>query len=1055
MVDSDGDGVDDSADGCPLDATKAAPGICGCGTADTDDDGDGTVNCNDGCKNDASKTSPGVCGCGNADTDSDGDGTPDCNDECDGDPAKTAPAVCGCGIADTDSDSDGTPDCNDGCVSDASKTAPGVCGCGMADTDSDSDSTPDCNDGCVGDALKTSPGICGCGVADTDSDSDGTPDCNDECNSDPTKTAAGACGCGVADTDSDSDGTLDCNDGCVSDASKTSPGACGCGTADTDSDSDGTPDCNDECDSDAAKTAPGVCGCGIADTDSDSDGTPDCNDECDSDAAKTSPGVCGCGIADTDSDGDGTLDCNDGCDNDASKTSPGACGCNIADTDSDGDGTPDCDDGCDNDASKTSPGTCGCGVPDAVDSSGDTICGAQDCIVSAWSSWSACSVACGGGLSSRTRTVTSHASNGGASCPTLVEHVPCGELSCPRELPVLLRLCVCTWWCVHGSFRCTAVVDCVVGAWTQWSACSDACGGGGRLRHRPILVASENGGAVCPDLIEQEACGVDTCSNTGACANCWPGSQGPCQSGIGVCYAANAGTSICPAGTASCGSASPTPCVVDPWSEWGKCTATCGGGTQLRTRGVSSPASHGGDACGDLFESRTCNTDACSVPVACEVSEWGAWDECSVDCGGGTQSRARSVVVPASGGGAACPLLTESRTCNDDACVGEPVDCVISEWGPWSECVAGSADQSRSRSVVTPASNGGSACPSELVQTRTSVCVVDCVASEWSDWGPCSLACGGGVQDRSRSVDVVAQNGGLACGALSESRGCNSEACAAECASCFPGSSGNCRSVFNVCYAAAGGVCPAGTVACTGLAGVLSVATTGTPQGAVRGRIEVHDTPGDFPHTTESWASSPLLHSFRVVVARLLSSPSRHEVTPAHVVAGLAEVSGDMAVVDIEVLSFAANDVLGRPATRSPADLALQLSSAVINGSLALDLKAAGVINASSVGTVAMAEALSVEAARGDENDIANSEGGPESDPADAPSNHTYLWLALGGAAVVAIAAVVVAVGRKRPTRVQTLPTVHAMPQRPRVASVPPLATVAEGNTGSGRVVWE
>ena len=653
-----------------------------------------------------------------------------------------------------------------------------------------------------------------------------------------------------------------------------------------------------------------------------------------------------------------------------------------------------------------------------------------DCVASEWSDWGPCSLACGGGVQDRSRSVDVVAQNGGLACGALSESRSCNAFACPLG------------------------VDCELSAWSAWGACSSSCGGGTRVRQRNVETPRSGAGQSCPSLVEDEPCNIDTCApGTAACTGCWFGTSGPCISSSTVCFAYFPNTLMCPGGTTECADASPVACVVDPWSEWGECTATCGGGTQLRTRGVSSPASHGGDACGDLFESRTCNTAACSVPVACEVSEWGAWDECSVDCGGGTQSRARSVVVPASGGGAACPLLTESRTCNDDACVGEPVDCVISEWGPWSECVAGSADQSRSRSVVTSASNGGSACPSELVQTRTSVCVVDCVASEWSDWGPCSLACGGGVQDRSRSVDVVAQNGGLACGALSESRGCNSEACAAECASCFPGSSGNCRSVFNVCYAAAGGVCPAGTVACTGLAGVLSVATTGTPQGAVRGRIEVHDTPGDFPHTTESWASSPLLHSFRVVVARLLSSPSRHEVTPAHVVAGLAEVSGDMAVVDIEVLSFAANDVLGRPATRSPADLALQLSSAVINGSLALDLKAAGVINASSVGTVAMAEALSVEAARGDENDIANSEGGPESDPADAPSNHTYLWLALGGAAIVAIAAVVVAVGRKRPTRVQTLPTVHAMPQRPRVASVPPLATVA-GNTGSGRVVW-
>jgi len=54
-------------DECPDDPDKTAPGICGCGTPDTDDDNDGTPNCDDACPQDNTKTEPGICGCGNKD----------------------------------------------------------------------------------------------------------------------------------------------------------------------------------------------------------------------------------------------------------------------------------------------------------------------------------------------------------------------------------------------------------------------------------------------------------------------------------------------------------------------------------------------------------------------------------------------------------------------------------------------------------------------------------------------------------------------------------------------------------------------------------------------------------------------------------------------------------------------------------------------------------------------------------------------------------------------------------------------------------------------------
>ena len=132
--DSDGDGVRDSVD------------ICAGFDDNLDQDADGTPTGCDQCDDDATKIAPGACGCGNPDLDEDNNSVIDCleTDACPDDPNKDQPGVCGCGIADTDTDSDSTLDCNEECDSDPNKTEAGVCGCGIADIDSNENSIVDC-----------------------------------------------------------------------------------------------------------------------------------------------------------------------------------------------------------------------------------------------------------------------------------------------------------------------------------------------------------------------------------------------------------------------------------------------------------------------------------------------------------------------------------------------------------------------------------------------------------------------------------------------------------------------------------------------------------------------------------------------------------------------------------------------------------------------------------------------------------------------------------------------------------------------------------------------
>ncbi|HMI91949.1 MAG TPA: lectin-like protein, partial [Polyangiales bacterium] len=80
-------------DECPNDASKIAPGQCGCGSPDLDADSDGFAVCNDACEGNPGKQAAGMCGCAVAETDADGDTVPDCIDQCPRDPTLSSPCL--------------------------------------------------------------------------------------------------------------------------------------------------------------------------------------------------------------------------------------------------------------------------------------------------------------------------------------------------------------------------------------------------------------------------------------------------------------------------------------------------------------------------------------------------------------------------------------------------------------------------------------------------------------------------------------------------------------------------------------------------------------------------------------------------------------------------------------------------------------------------------------------------------------------------------------------------------------------------------------------------
>ena len=109
----------------------------------------------------------------------------------------------------------------------------------------------------------------------------------------------------------------------------------------------------------------------------------------------------------------------------------------------------------------------------------------------------------------------------------------------------------------------------------------------------------------------------------------------------------------------------------------------------------------------------------------------------------------------------------------------EAVDCVVSDWGLFSDCTqaCGGGYMWRNRTII-PAKNGGY-CPVnesyvlEEALCNTHDCPLDCRLEEWGDWSACSAECAGGAHTRKRGVIEYDAYGGVECGNTTETLPCN------------------------------------------------------------------------------------------------------------------------------------------------------------------------------------------------------------------------------------------------------------------------------------------
>uniref|UniRef100_A0A8C8IE07 SCO-spondin n=1 Tax=Oncorhynchus tshawytscha TaxID=74940 RepID=A0A8C8IE07_ONCTS len=278
---------------------------------------------------------------------------------------------------------------------------------------------------------------------------------------------------------------------------------------------------------------------------------------------------------------------------------------------------------------------------DCADGSDERDC--VNCIMSAWTGWSQCSVTCGLGSLFRQREVLREALAGGTCGGAQFDSRACFPKAC----------------LVNGQWS----------EWTGWSLCDTQCGGGLRGRNRTCSnPPPKNRGRDCEGMRLQtqscnsQPCGPNTDSQTGelqinrlsrVCMHScvclfvvnsllsrYPGCR--CPAGFflqdGRCVNAsqcgchweglslqpgqmiskdNCSTCVCEDGRVSCDNSScVASCDWSAWSSWTSCDSSCGcdSGAQTRDRFCSSPPpQHGGSTCpGPHIQTRDCNSHPCS-----------------------------------------------------------------------------------------------------------------------------------------------------------------------------------------------------------------------------------------------------------------------------------------------------------------------------------------------------------------------------------------------------------------------------------------------------------
>ncbi|KAF4076092.1 hypothetical protein AMELA_G00226460 [Ameiurus melas] len=221
----------------------------------------------------------------------------------------------------------------------------------------------------------------------------------------------------------------------------------------------------------------------------------------------------------------------------------------------------------------------------------------------------------------------------------------------------------------------------------------------------------------------------------------------------------------------------PSDCKLSEWSNWSRCSKSCGSGVKVRSKWLREKPYNGGRPCPKLdhvnqvYEVVPCVSDCSQYVWVAEP--WSAWKVSNVDlkenCGDGVQTRKVRCMLNTVDG----PTdVVEDYLCDPEEIPAGtresrlpcPDHCVLSEWSSWTNCQLPCSDQGdRQRTAYAlRMPKEGEECPKSM---EAEPCVFNRNCFHYSynitDWSTCQLSasavCGRGL--KTRMVDCVRSDG--------------------------------------------------------------------------------------------------------------------------------------------------------------------------------------------------------------------------------------------------------------------------------------------------------